>query len=123
MGRLKGRGLPCRLGRAPSRLRSGQASTEIERNRKRDAAQHWRAWYKTARWQRLRRSVLERDNWTCVQSGVLLVGKHPAANSPVVDHIRPHHGDPSLFWDEGNLQTVSKGWHDKVKQALEARDR
>jgi 5-methylcytosine-specific restriction protein A len=24
----------------------------------------------------------------------------------VVDHIRPHMGDPALFWDEGNWQAL-----------------
>jgi hypothetical protein len=50
---------------------------------------------------------------------VLLVGKFPAPHSPVVDHVIPHRGDPRLFWDEANLQAVSKVYHDSVKQAQE----
>lgn len=98
----------------------------------------------TARWQRLRLRILRRDAvdisdrvhlmpahvlfrdapmlWPrCCKTGVILTGKYPAADSPVVDHITPHRGDLALFWDEENLQTVSKAYHDKVKQSIEKR--
>ena len=55
----------------------------------------------------------------CQQTGVILMGKDPAHDSPVADHILPHRGDPALFWDEQNLQTVSKAWHDREKQRRE----
>ncbi len=79
----------------------------------------WRRWYKTARWQALRLRVMQRDLYTCQVTGVLLIGKHPAPDSPVVDHRQPHRGDETLFWDEANLMTVSKEWHDGAKQKLE----
>lgn len=41
---------------------------------------------------------------------------HPAA---IVDHIKPHNGDMSLFWDSDNWQPLCKWCHDNVKQALE----
>jgi len=85
------------------------------------AARRSKDWLNTARWQRLRLKVLKRDEYTCQQTGMLLSGKHPAANSPVVDHIEPHRGDPDLFWDEENLQSVTKEWHDRVKQSMEKR--
>lgn len=87
--------------------------------RERDASAPWRAWYKTSRWQKLRLQILQRDLYTCRVTGVLLIGKHPAPNSPVVDHINPHRGDEALFWDEKNLQAVSKEYHDSVKQKEE----
>lgn len=31
----------------------------------------------------------------------------------VVDHIVPHRGDETLFWDEGNWQPLCKKCHDK----------
>ena len=31
----------------------------------------------------------------------------------VVDHIRPHRGDPALFWDQSNWQALCKPCHDK----------
>lgn len=104
-------GLAHRIGASPK--------DERERTQQRDASITWRAWYKTARWQKLRREVLKRDLYTCQKTGVLLTGKHPAPNSPVVDHRHPHRGDPELFWDEENLEAVSKAYHDSVKQAEE----
>lgn len=85
----------------------------------RDRNVEWRRWYKTARWQKLRFEVLTRDLWICKKTGVLLVGKYPADDSAVVDHITPHRGDPVLFWDPANLQSLSKAYHDSVKQRQE----
>ena len=116
MGKLAGRGLPNRLGRPPARLRSPAPSVEPE-----GGARRSRDWLNTSRWQRLRLKVLERDGYVCQQTGVALIGKHPAPDSPVVDHKVPHRGDAALFWDEANLQAVSKLWHDRVKQGLEKR--
>jgi 5-methylcytosine-specific restriction protein A len=31
----------------------------------------------------------------------------------VVDHIIPHRGDPTLFWDESNWQPLCKKCHDQ----------
>ena len=31
----------------------------------------------------------------------------------VVDHIQPHRGDETLFWDERNWQSLCKTCHDK----------
>lgn len=104
-------GLSHRMGASPS--------DEQERSRQRDASNTSRAWYKTSRWQKLRERIIIRDLYTCQKTGVLLTGKHPAPNSPVVDQKRPHRGDEALFWDEDNLHTVSKAYHDSAKQAEE----
>lgn len=79
----------------------------------------WKAWYKTARWRRLREQVLIRDAYTCQRTGQVLAGKHPAPDSPVVNHKRPHRGDERLFWSIDNLETVSKAVHDSTIQAEE----
>lgn len=117
VGRLKGRGLQSRIG---ARQQRGDAKQK-ERTRlaERDKQKPWRRWYKTAEWQDLRLEVLTRDGYVCQQTGVALVGVHPAPNSPVVDHKKAHRGDHDLFWDSSNLQAVSKEWHDKVKQRQE----
>ncbi len=98
-----------------------QPAGDADRYQRRDAQNSWRGWYKTARWQRLVKRIRARDKLVCQQTGKLLVGRYPAPNSPVVDHKRPHRGDPDLFWDEANLQLVSKEYHDRVKQSLEKR--
>lgn len=110
-----------RLGVVPSRFGSASTQSETDRSRHRDRTQLWRAWYKTSRWQKLRRKILKRDGYTCQQTGVALIGKYPAGNSPVVDHKKPHRGNEALFWDEDNLEAVSKEYHDKEKQRLERR--
>ena len=93
--------------------------SEAKRYRDRDAHHAWRKWYYTARWKALRLEVLKRDAYTCQKTGQVCVGRYPSPTSPVVDHIIPHRGDERLFWDPANLQTVSKEYHDKVKQAEE----
>jgi len=40
----------------------------------------------------------------------------------VVDHIVPHRGDPSLFWDASNWQPMAKRCHDR-KTMSERNDR
>lgn len=77
--------------------------------------------YSTARWQAVVERIKLRDGMTCRRTGVLLLGEFPAGDSPVVDHREPHRGDEALFWDEDNLELVSKEYHDKVKQGLEKR--
>lgn len=82
-------------------------------------AEEWRAWYKTYRWQQLRLRVFARDNYTCQRTGIVLSGKHPAPNSPVANHRIPHKGNPALFWDIDNLETVAKSVHDSQVQKEE----
>lgn len=116
MGRLKA--ITPRLGAMTPRL--GRASgDEQARDRERNEAQPWRGWYRTKRWRDLRMAAFERDLWTCQRSGELLLGRHPAPNSPVANHRRPHRGDPALFWDIDNIETVSKAVHDGLVQAQE----
>lgn len=33
--------------------------------------------------------------------------------SEVVDHIKPHRGDPALFWDQGNWQALAEVCHNR----------
>lgn len=92
---------------------------EAERLRERDRNVSWRKWYRTERWRKLRQVILLRDAYVCQRTGILCIGRYPASNSPVIDHIEPHRGEERLFWDENNLQTVSKAYHDSEKQAAE----
>ena len=56
-----------------------------------------------ARWQKVRYSYL-------VSHPLCAICKEAAT---VVDHIIPHRGDGSLFWDYDNWQSLCKGCHDK----------
>lgn len=37
----------------------------------------------------------------------------------VADHVQEHKGDPILFWDPDNLQSLCKRHHDSDKQSFE----
>ena len=89
-----------------------------ERDRMRMASAPWRKWYKTARWRALRLDTFTRDRFTCQMKGCGRIEGRTALL--VCDHVRPHRGDERLFWDCGNLQTLCKDCHDRVKQAEEA---
>lgn len=106
-----------RLGRLRPRLASAPVDRQsFDRDRDR---QPWRKWYKTARWQKLRMSVLVRDLFTCQRPGC---GRIEADTSQLVaDHRRPHRGVEALFWDITNLWTLCKPCHDSWKQREERR--
>ena len=105
-------------------------------SRARDDRNEWRGWYKTARWQKLRWSVLWRDRFTCVRCGwrdsvmsavvdaLAAAGftepEKGSAPTMVADHKEPHRGDEALFWDDRNLQCLCKPCHDRDKQREEA---
>jgi 5-methylcytosine-specific restriction protein A len=113
MGRL--RSVKPRVAQAAPRI---ARKTDAEGHRKGDEG---RSWYHLARWKHpvtgLRIRVLIRDNFTCQRVGC---GKYERNLSLLVaDHKTPHRGDPALFWDEDNVETLCKPCHDKAKQAEE----
>lgn len=91
--------------------------TETERSRHRDATHAHRAWYRTARWQKLRWAVLVRDMFTCQMCGRVVSD----TSQLVGDHRAPHCGDADLFWDESNVWCICKPCHDSDKQSMEKR--
>lgn len=66
-----------------------------------------------SRWRRAREQYLK-ENPLCVEC--LKEGHITPAT--VIDHIVPHKGDPVLFWDKGNWQSLCKRHHD-IKTAKE----
>lgn len=90
-----------------------QADARREYDLKRSQAP-WRKWYHTARWKALRAQVMAIQPLCkmCEQ-----VGK--VESTAVVDHIKPHKGDPVLFWDWRNLQGLCAPCHDSGKQTEE----
>lgn len=79
----------------PTSLRTPSSSTRL---------------YGTAAWQRLRKFKLARD-YFCECSTCKKFNKNTPAT--VVDHIVPHRGDPTLFYDLANLQSMAKSCHDR----------
>jgi 5-methylcytosine-specific restriction protein A len=106
------------LGALPPRVGAAEGDKRGH-EQQRDMRNDWRGWYKTKRWQELRLHVFVRDAYKCQRTGVLCLGRHPAPNSPVANHKVPHRGDPALFWDPDNVETVAKQVHDGLIQSEE----
>jgi len=76
--------------------------------------QDYKNLYKTKQWRSLRKYQLMKQPWCqCPHHHGL---KIPAN---IVDHIKPHKGNRSLFFDSTNLQSLTKQCHDKQKQSEE----
>ena len=77
---------------------------------------HYKAWYKTGRWQKLRWSILVRDMFQCAMCKRI---EHKTSQL-VADHKTPHKGNLESFWDEANLHCLCKLCHDSDKKRIEA---
>jgi len=77
-------------------------------------ARPWRRLYSTKGWHRLRTAQL-RDNPLCR----LCADLGHTTPATVVDHIQPHKGNESLFYDAANLQSLCKRCHDSAKKSQE----
>lgn len=66
------------------------------------------------RWAKARATYLRRNPYCafCLERGVQSVAR-------IVDHIEPHRGDSSKFWDSSNWQGLCKTCHDGAKQSEE----
>ena len=112
----------ARLKAPPSRLTALRPllvapKEEAGRTTYRATAIHYRQWYGTSRWQKLRAKIKHRDLYLCQMPGC---GKACAEKYQAeVDHKRPHRGDPELFWNEDNLWTLCVHCHSSVKQREE----
>lgn len=67
-------------------------------------------YYKTQRWERLRRAVLARDGYRCQESA--RYGKNVPADT--VHHIFPREDYPQYQWEEWNLIAVSGSVHNEL---------
>lgn len=77
-------------------------------------ASAWHHLYKTKEWYRLRWNQLQVEPLCrrCASQGRVV-----AAN--IADHVKPHRGDVTLFFDATNLQSLCKLCHDSAKQREE----
>ena len=66
--------------------------------------------YKTQRWKRIRRAVLARDGYRCMESARF--GKNVPANT--VHHIFPAEDYPAFRWESWNLISLSAAVHDEM---------
>ena len=70
--------------------------------------------YQSLDWHKLRAKHLKRNKW-CAYCRDLRI----QTLATTVDHRVPHRGDPDLFYDEGNLQSLCAVCANSVKQAEE----
>lgn len=89
------------------------SADKVQASRDRDRIVVWRAWYKTARWQKLRWMVLVQAAFTCAKCAAVSEGA-----GLVADHVMPHRGNAALFWNRDNLQCLCKHCHDSIKQQV-----
>ena len=104
---------PCAHPGCPELVESGQKYCEVhkllhpEESRSTSARGYGRAWQKASK-------LFLSAHPLCVMCAA--EGRYVKAT--VVDHIRPHRGDPVLFWDRSNWQSLCKAHHDR-KTGLE----
>lgn len=72
----------------------------------------------TGAWEKASKAFL-RSRPVCALCGKTLDLDRP--REAVVDHIRPHKGDRSLFWDKSNWQRLCRPCHSSKKQRQERR--
>ena len=115
MARMKG--VPsARIGPVPpSRFGPVPFTSEAERSRYRREVHAWRKWYDDPEWRRMAWACKVAAAFTCAMCGRVASGKGQA----IADHVKPHRGDRSLFFDATNLQCLCKACHDKHKQSQE----
>lgn len=70
--------------------------------------QYYQKWYYRKRWKSLREVQLRKEPY-CVEC--LKEGRQVAATE--VDHIIRHQGDPALFYNQNNLQSLCKPCHSR----------
>lgn len=103
------------IGSAPLRVGYDTGDVRAYDKHRSNVGPH-RAWYKTARWSRLRMDTFVKDHFTCRMCGKL----EGNTSRLVCDHKTPHRGNANLFWDAENLQTLcASPCHNSKKQKEE----
>jgi 5-methylcytosine-specific restriction protein A len=88
-----------------------KCETHLKAQRKRENEQRSNATHSLygRQWQKAR-AVWLRANPICI--GVQCIADGQLTPATVVDHIKPHKGDPAAFWDRDNWQSLCKPCHD-----------
>jgi 5-methylcytosine-specific restriction enzyme A len=88
------------------KVRDAQRKARFDRKRPSSSARGY-----TGTWDRARAAYLRKHPF-CRRCG---------AAATQVDHIKPHRGDQSLFWDQDNWQPLCTTCHSSAKQREERR--
>lgn len=92
----------------PREVGLSELRAATDRARRDDPA---RALYRTRRWSDLRRMQLALH--PLCQCDVCREGQGRVTAATVVDHVTPHRGDETLFFDALNLRSMAKRCHDR----------
>jgi len=88
-------------------------------------AEQYRKLYRDKRWcgpNGVRQQALVRDLYTCQRCHCIVIeGNRHHPRAAIANHKRPHKGDPELFFELTNVETVCKSCHDTRIQREEAR--
>ncbi|TIN38838.1 MAG: HNH endonuclease [Mesorhizobium sp.] len=103
------------LSTMPPRLGTPGPTNERERSSLRSKTEVSFRWYNSAKWKKLRMSVLVRDRFTCQRCKLL----ESDTSKLVCDHITPHRNDEAKFWS-GPFQTLCRNCHSGAKQKEES---
>lgn len=87
----------CHYCRAHIKMEQGWGQRRVARGR----STQWHHLYNSHRWRTAKAEFLRRYP-CCVVCG---------SSATVVDHVIPHRGDESLFWDESNWQPLCAAHH------------
>lgn len=90
---------------------------QSKKDQRSEEAREWRKLYKTAQWVKGRAWHL-RNNPLCV----FCLEQGRAEPAELVDHIKPHRGDKTIFFDAKNWQSLCWSCHSRIKQKIEANE-
>ncbi len=93
----------CERHAAKRKAEKEAQSHEIFKGTRRGKSASYNSLYHSPRWRRERREFLKAFPY-CFLCG---------AKADTVDHIKPHRGDPELFWDQGNWQSLCRSCHSR----------
>lgn len=107
---------PCSVPGCSVLVERGRCEKHSRRPSTRPAAETRAAWYEQAR--RMYDSARWRFGWQpqlLAEQPLCASCKADGRVTPatVADHIRPHRGDPELFWDWSNLQGLCEACHNR----------
>jgi len=108
---------PCRYPGCPALIgdRNGYCEKHLKQTRRqyeRERGTSTERGY-DARWRRYRKAYLA-EHPLCIEC----LKQSKVVEATVVDHIKPHHDDPRLFWDQKNHQALCEPCHN-IKTAKE----
>ena len=116
---------PCGHPGCPELTREGYCPKHKPVKAPRRISRQWHGWYSLPVWtDDLRPGQLLREPW-CRECARRYPPGDPRSrtHATVVDHIKPHQGDWTLFTDRGNLQSLCKSCHDRKTAQEMAEDR